>query len=56
MDSNQSHESLGKPLANIIIMMRNIGFTTSPDRTTIKPESIRETIEQMEYYLPTIFS
>ena len=36
--------------------MQNIGFTTSPDRTKIAPETLGETIEHMAHYLPTICS
>ena len=32
MGSNTSHNSLGKPLTNIIRVMLNIGCTTSPYR------------------------
>ena len=56
MDYNPSHESLGKPLKKIIIEMLKIGFTTSPDITTITPEKIGATIEQMFHEFPTICS
>ena len=42
MHSNPSHKSLGKTLINIIRRMQNIGFTTSPDRTKIAPETLGE--------------
>ena len=38
MDYNQQHEYLGKTLTNIIRVMQNILFATSPYRTIIKPE------------------
>ena len=47
--SNPSHEYLGKPLTNIIRVMQNIELTTSPDSTTITPEKLGETIEQMAH-------
>ena len=36
--------------------MKNIGFTTSPDTTTIIPEKLGEIITQMAYEFPTIYS
>ena len=54
MYSNTSHKSLGKPLTNIIRVIKNIGFTTLPDSTTIAPEKLGETIEQMSHEFPTI--
>ena len=48
MKYNPSQEYLGKPLTNIIRVMRNNEFTTSPDRTTITPDNIGETIEKMD--------
>ena len=53
MNSNPYHESIGKPLTKIIIFMRNIEFTTSLDITTITPENIGATIDQiiMSYQL-----
>ena len=39
-NSNPSNKHPGKNLTNIIRVMRNIGFTTSPDRTTITPETV----------------
>ena len=49
MKYNPSHESLGKPLTKIIRVMRNIGFTPSPDRTTITPEKLGKISEQMDH-------
>ena len=43
-------------LTNIIIVMRNIGFATSPDRTTVTPENHGATIDKMDHELPTICS
>ena len=56
MDSNPSHESLGKPFTKIIIVMRNIGFTTSPEITTITLDNIGETIEKIAHEFPNICS
>ena len=54
MKYNPSHEFLGKTLTNIIRVMRNVEFTTSPDSTTITPENIGATIEKMARWFPTI--
>ena len=55
MYSNTSHKYIGKPLKTIIIMMQNIGFTTSPDSTTITQENIGANIDKISHELPTIF-
>ena len=49
VDSNPSHNYPGKPLKNIIRVVQNIGFPTSPDRTKITPENIGVTIEKMDH-------
>ena len=56
MKSNPSHESLSKTLTNIINVMRNIGLTKAPERTTSTPENIGATIEKMAHDLHTIWS
>ena len=56
MDYNTSHESIGKPLTNIIVVMRKVIFTTSPDITTGTPENLGGSIDKMAHELPTIFS
>ena len=50
-----SHEFPGKLLTNIIRVIRNIEFVTSPDSTTITPENLGATIEKMDHEFPTIF-
>ena len=56
MKSNTSHKYLVKPLTNIIIVMQNIGFTTSSDRTKITPEKLGERSDKMSHDPPTIWS
>ena len=56
MKYNPSHETLGKTFTKIIGVMQNIGLTTLPDKTTITPEKLGETIDQMDHYLLTICS
>ena len=55
MDFNKPHKYLGKNLTNIIRVIRNIGFTTSPERTIISPKKIGATIEKMDHELPNIY-
>ena len=43
-------------MTSIIRVMQNIEFTTSPDSTTITPENIGETIDQMARESPIICS
>ena len=50
-----SHEYLSKNLTKIIIVMQKIWFATSPDSTTITPEKLSSTIDQMDHELPTMF-
>ena len=56
MSYNSCHKSIGRTLTKIIRMTQNIGFTASPERTTITPENIGDTIEKMDHELPTICS
>ena len=56
MKSNPSHESIGKTLTKNIRVMRNIRFTTSPERTKITPEKLGASSEQMDNEFKTICS
>ena len=55
VEYNPEHGSLGKTLTNIIRVMQNIGFTTSPEITTSAPENIGATIGKMAHGFPTIW-
>ena len=46
MDYNPSNESLGKNFTKIVIVIRNIGFTTSPESTTITPEKFGKPLKK----------
>ena len=56
MDSNPPQLTLGKTVTKIIKVMQNIGFTTSPDRTTITQENLGASIEQMAHEFQNICS
>ena len=56
INSNPFHKPLGETLTKIIRVMRNIGFTTSADSTTIAPGKLGATIEKNSHDLPTIWS
>ena len=54
MNYNPPYESLGKTLTYIIRVMRNIGFTASPDISKSTPEKLGSTIDKMAHELPAI--
>ena len=56
MKYNPSQKSPGKTLTNIIKVMRNMEFTTSPDSTATTPENLGTNIEKLDHELPTICS
>ena len=55
MDYNPYQKSIVKPLTNIIRVMQKIGFTISPDSTTISLEKIGETIDKIAQEFSTIW-
>ena len=56
MDSNPYQKSIDKTLTKIIIVMKIIVLSTSPDRTTITLEKIGSTIDHMDHEFPNMFS
>ena len=56
MDYNQLHGSLGKPLKNIIRVIRKIGFTASTENIIITPEYVVATTNNITREFPTICS
>ena len=56
MYDNLSCEYLVKTLINIIRVMQNIGFTTSPESTIITLEKLGGTVEKRAHEFSTIGS